>query len=132
MAGQIISAMLTRFTPFVLALVIALPLPTQAEPRLIMVDQSGCVYCQTWHRQIGPIYAKTPEGQYAPLWVVDIADMPPEGVTLTRKVRFTPTFVLIDEGRELARIEGYPGEDFFWGILDKMLQDNTPYAPGAS
>ena len=36
---------------------------------------------------------------------------------------FTPTFVLVREGRELARIEGYPGEDFFWGLLAAMLRD---------
>jgi hypothetical protein len=32
--------------------------------------------------------------------------------------------VLIDpEGQEAGRIEGYPGEDFFWGLLGRMLEE---------
>lgn len=132
MRRQIVSTVTRAFAPILLALAVVSALPARAEPRLIMVDQAGCVYCQLWHSQIGPIYPKTPEGQFAPLWVVDLGDMPPDTIELVRKVRFTPTFVLVDDGRELARIEGYPGEDFFWGLLSKLLQDNTTYAPGAS
>ena len=39
----------------------------------------------------------------------------------TRGVIYTPTFVLIDDGREIARLIGYPGEDFFWPILADHL-----------
>ena len=35
--------------------------------------------------------------------------------------RFTPVFVLIDNGREIGRIRGYPGEDHFWGLLGTLL-----------
>lgn len=38
-------------------------------------------------------------------------------------MRYTPTFVLIDGGREVGRIEGYPGEAFFWGLLEKLARD---------
>ena len=37
-------------------------------------------------------------------------------------VRFTPTFVLIDEEREIGRIEGYPGQEFFWGLLENLVR----------
>lgn len=40
---------------------------------------------------------------------------------LARRVTFTPTFVLLVNGTERNRIEGYPGEDFFWGLLGQML-----------
>jgi hypothetical protein len=43
-------------------------------------------------------------------------------------VLFTPTFVLINNGQEQARIEGYPGEDFFWPLLTRLLEDNTDFA----
>jgi hypothetical protein len=39
----------------------------------------------------------------------------------TRNLHFTPTFVLMVDGVEASRIEGYPGEDFFWGLLGQML-----------
>ena len=40
---------------------------------------------------------------------------------LKSPARFSPTFVLTDGGREIGRIEGYPGEDFFWGLLEAMM-----------
>ena len=40
---------------------------------------------------------------------------------LESPVRFTPTFVLVDGDREIGRIEGYPGEDFFWGRLERLM-----------
>lgn len=41
-------------------------------------------------------------------------------------IRYTPTFVLIENGEELGRIEGYPGDAFFWGLLDRLLQKLPP------
>ena len=49
-------------------------------------------------------------------------------VTLQRPVRYSPTFVLVDQGREVGRMEGYTGEDFFWGLLERLLQ--APPAQG--
>ena len=124
--------MTTMLRTVFLAFLLTLAGAAGAEPRLIMVDQPGCIYCQRWHAQIGPAYPKTPEGAFAPLWVVDLGDTPPDGVTLARKVRFTPTFILVEDGKELARIEGYPGEDFFWGLLENLLKQHTDYTTGAS
>jgi hypothetical protein len=46
-------------------------------------------------------------------------------------VNFTPTFVLLVDGVERNRIEGYPGEDFFWGLLGRMLdQEGIMYETG--
>lgn len=96
--------------------------PAQADLRLMMVEQAGCAYCARWEKEIGPIYEKTSEGQAAPILKVDLRADLPAGITLTGgKPRYTPTFVLLRDGVEQSRIEGYPGEDFFWGLLDKML-----------
>ncbi|WP_319823912.1 thioredoxin family protein [Thalassovita sp.] len=94
---------------------------------LIMVERQGCQYCIAWTEKLGPIYPNTPEGRFAPLRVVDIADAPPADVTFARKVVYTPTFVLIEDNTEIGRIEGYPGEDFFWGLLGMMLKAKTDY-----
>ena len=95
---------------------------------LIMVERQGCHYCIEWKTDLGPIYPLTPEGAFAPLRMIDIADAPPPGVHFDTTVVFTPTFVLVEDGAELARIEGYPGEDFFWGLLGMMLEKNTDFA----
>ncbi|SNR27739.1 hypothetical protein SAMN06265370_101422 [Puniceibacterium sediminis] len=97
-----------------------------------MVEQPGCVYCGMWNEVIAPIYPKTPEGQFAPLIRADLRAGPPEGISFARKVTYTPTFILIADGQEQARIEGYPGEDFFWGLLDMILQEHTEFTFPAS
>jgi len=87
---------------------------------LLMVEQHGCHWCERWNAEIGPIYPKTEEAQRAPLRRVMIRDLP-EDVAFTSPPVFTPTFVLIDEGRELGRIEGYAGDEFFWFVLGQLL-----------
>jgi len=37
------------------------------------------------------------------------------------KVAYSPTFVLVEDHREVDRIIGYPGEAFFWGLLADIL-----------
>ncbi len=94
----------------------------QAETLLIMFDSEGCPYCELWTEQIGPIYPKTEEAAIAPLLRMDINDPLPDGITINGNLIYTPTFVLINDGHEVDRLTGYPGEDFFWGLLDRMLR----------
>ncbi len=105
--------------------------PAQAV-ELVMVEQEGCVYCEEWNEAIGPIYPKTAEGRFAPLRRVDITELDTSGIAFARGINFTPTFVLVEDGRELIRLEGYPGEDFFWPLLDRMLTAVTTYPGDAS
>lgn len=98
---------------------------------LVMVEQPGCAYCRAWDQELSEIYPKTPEGAAAPLERVQLAAVQ-AGKTeydFARPVNFTPTFVLVEDGKELARIEGYPGQDFFWGLLGMMLEAHTDYNP---
>lgn len=92
-----------------------------AETRLVMVEEHGCMWCARWNEEISEIYPKTPEGKAAPLLRMDIRAPRPDGLKFNRSLHFTPTFVLMVDGVEALRIEGYPGEDFFWGLLKQML-----------
>lgn len=94
---------------------------------LIMVDRPGCPYCIEWEEKIGPIYPKTEAGAYAPLRHIDISKTPPDDVAFARHVVFTPTFILVEDAKEIGRIEGYPGEDFFWALLEKLLRERTDF-----
>lgn len=87
---------------------------------LVMVEEQGCIYCARWDAEIAPAYPLTPEGQAAPLRRVDIHALPEE-VTFDSVPRITPTFVLVEDGLEVARLEGYPGDEFFWHLLAQML-----------
>lgn len=94
----------------------------RAEVRLMMAEEPGCLWCARWHEEIGHIYPKTDEGAVAPLRRVNLLDPMPSDVVLARRINFTPTFILLVEGVETNRIEGYPGDDFFWGLLGQMLE----------
>ncbi|SMR71789.1 hypothetical protein SAMN04488030_1123 [Aliiroseovarius halocynthiae] len=106
---------------------------TAQAAELIMVEEPGCAWCAKWENELGEIYPKTSEGKYAPLRKVELSDLKrkdgPEvlGVMPTTPVVFTPTFLLVDDGKEIARLQGYPGEDFFWGLLEQMLIEHTDY-----
>lgn len=92
-----------------------------ADTVLVMVEEQGCVWCARWNDEIAHIYPKTAEGRAAPLQRIDIYDASPAGMSFARGLNFTPTFVLMVDGVEVSRIEGYPGADFFWGLLGQML-----------
>lgn len=87
-----------------------LSLPARAV-ELVMVEQHGCEWCARWNEEIAPIYPKTAEGAFAPLRRVDLRNMP-DDLETTRRVLFTPTFLIVEDGHEKARLEGYPGADF--------------------
>jgi len=87
-----------------------------------MIESESCEWCEIWHKEIGLVYAKTLEGKYAPLRRVDIADISSKSPANIRLPNFTPTFIVLDGGREVARIIGYPGEEFFWPMLIDALK----------
>lgn len=110
-----------RFRALLTSALILLPLSAFADAYLLMAEEKGCMYCAQWNADIGPIYPKTAEGQAAPLVRYDLHSDTPDA-TLKGRVLYTPTFLLIVDGQETGRIEGYPGEDFFWGLLAKLLE----------
>ena len=124
---RIISALL-------LALVLA---PAAHAAELVVFEQKGCVWCQRFDREIAPAYDKTTEGKRAPLRRQDITSPVPAELAFITRERFTPVFVLIDEGREIGRIRGYPGDTFFWGLLANLIErldrgESAPAEPSTS
>lgn len=95
---------------------------------LVMVEQNGCHWCERWDAEIAPIYPKTDEGQRAPLRRVDLRDLPDDILFRSPPV-FTPTFVLVEAGQELGRLEGYNGDEFFWFLLTQLLETHANSLP---
>lgn len=88
---------------------------------LLMLEQPGCPWCARFNAEIAPGYPNTDEGRRAPLRRVDITQEWPSDLDFVARERFTPTFVLIEDGREIDRLRGYPGDEFFWYLLDQMI-----------
>lgn len=91
--------------------------------RLVMVDDAGCQYCRKWDAEVGGIYERSPVGLAAPLVRRekrhrDLAPYEP--------LAYTPTFVLVRDRIEVGRIVGYPGADFFWAELERLIAKAGP------
>ena len=117
--------------------IFALALAPAHSAELVMFEQKSCVWCQRFDREIAPAYGKATEGKRAPLRRLDIAQPLPADLAFIRRERFTPVFVLVDQGREIGRIRGYPGDIFFWGVLANLIErldrgETAPMEPAAS
>ena len=116
---------LPRATPlgaFLIALTLTLTHSDSRAAELVMFEQAACPWCQVFNRDIAPVYGKSLEGRRAPLRHVDIDQVLPADLAFIQVERLTPLFVLIDKGREIGRIRGYPGEDHFWGLLGVLIK----------
>ena len=123
--SQHMKVYLTRVLPLTIALFYG---PYVQATELVMFDSPTCDWCEVWDEEIAPIYGKTDEGQSAPLRRHSIHDELPQDLKHLKGIVYTPTFVLMDQGKEVGRIAGYPGEDFFWYMLDELLTKVPPKA----
>jgi len=110
-------------------LVLAGAFPASAA-ELIMFGKPGCPWCAAWDRDIGGIYDRTEEGRRAPLRRVDMTVERAANLRQIVNIVYSPTFVLLEAGREVGRIVGYPGEHFFWPALQELLA-KLPPSPAA-
>ncbi len=95
--------------------------PGAQAAELIMLERPGCAWCLRWNQEIAPIYPLTEEGRRAPLRRVDVTRPWPQDLAGIATDRYTPTFIVVENGREVARLRGYPGDNFFWPLLEAML-----------
>lgn len=93
---------------------------------LVMLEQPGCVWCAKFNAEIAPAWENSAEGQRAPLRRVDITEPWPADLADIRKERFTPTFVLVDQGKEVGRLRGYVGDEFFWYLIGEIIAKLPP------
>jgi thioredoxin-related protein len=124
--GEFAEAILKKLLWILLVLLV--PASPVAAAELVMLEQPGCVWCERWHEEIGVAYPKTEEGHRAPIRFVDISKAWPSDLDWLARERLTPTFILVEDGAEVARLRGYPGDIFFWPLLGEMLDKLTPTA----
>jgi thioredoxin-related protein len=92
------------------------PLPN-GTLELVVVEASGCIYCDLFRRDVLPAYETSEQGKEMPVRFVDINDVESEHIGLTAPVEVVPTFVVVKSQREVGRVSGYVGpENFFHSI----------------
>ena len=103
----------------------AMTLQAQAA-ELVYFSSTACTVCERWDEEVGEIYAKTQESRVLPLRYQDIHDARPDEIKFVRGVVYTPTFVAIEDGKEVGRIVGYLGDFFFWEQVDQLVKKLDP------
>jgi hypothetical protein len=94
---------------------------TASAAELFVFKSAHCPTCVAWEREIGHSYTATEEGQRIPLQRFDIDGGRGASVADRHEVEVTPTFILIERGREIGRIEGYSGGRKFWTDLRALM-----------
>jgi thioredoxin-related protein len=93
---------------------------------LVLFERPGCVFCARWDREVGAVYPLTEVGKKAPLRRVNLAEGQPK-LQVDQPVLYSPTFVLMKDGREVGRIIGYRDDAMFWGTFSRMVdRQNAP------
>lgn len=113
--------MLKALTGAALAALLILSASIASAAELVMIERDDCSWCKRWHVEVGPAYMKTDEGRRAALTRWRLEEGQPR-LSLKEPVRFTPTFILVEDGREIGRITGYLENGMFWGLLDGLLK----------
>ena len=111
-----------RFLPGLFALLLGVGFEGASRAaELVVFESTMCEWCEVWQEEVGETYWKTSEARLATLRRIDIDDGIPGNLSNIANVQFTPTFVLVKDGKEIGRIVGYPGESFFWQLLSQLL-----------
>lgn len=88
---------------------------------LLVFEVEGCTYCDVMRRDVLPRYRSAPVGAEAPMRFVDINKVDTDTLALRGALRVVPTVVLMKDGKEVERIDGYTGPETFFQLVARML-----------
>ncbi|MEZ5924762.1 MAG: thioredoxin family protein [Hyphomicrobiaceae bacterium] len=104
--------------------------PAAADPalRLFVFEIDGCTACDQFHAEALRDYWSSPVSQRLPLTLVDLNALGTAGQALRSPIRVVPTFVVMRDGIEIARLSGFPGKSAFEAGIASVLADEQPTA----
>ncbi len=100
-------------------LISSVPAPISAA-EIVMFESKSCHVCRKWNKEIGPSYNESEIGKKLPLRQVELSKDRTAGIELQRGVWVTPTFVIVENNKEIARIQGYAGRKYFFDTMRDM------------
>lgn len=117
-----LAGMRRYLAPLILSVLLLGGAASAGSLQLLVTHDAACGDFARWQREIGPSYAASPEGRAAPLLDIRTDGPWPDGLALASRPRATPTFILVEDGREIGRIEGYGDAARFRAGLSRLLQ----------
>lgn len=89
---------------------------------LVMFDSKACTVCRKFEAEIGDKYMNRESSNIFPLRRINIHDGDVD-IKLEQPVTMTPTFVFVEDGKEIARFVGYPGRKHFYMLIDAAADE---------
>jgi len=120
---------ISRLLPVVSLLALpAWPTLASAEMRLYLFEIAGCTACDQFHAEALRDYWTSDASTALPLTIVDLNALGTAAQPLRSPIRTVPTFVVMRDGIEIARLTGYPGKAAFAAGIAAVLADEQPTA----
>ena len=110
------------FMGLLMVAVLVAPKAKAGQAELLYFFSELCEYCELWDEEVGTSYGLTQEAKILPLRPVDLDKDLPADLAHIDNVVYTPTFIVYRDGKEVGRLVGYNGPDFFWGYLSPLLK----------
>lgn len=92
-----------------------------SDTELVVVEADNCIYCDLFHRDVAPVYARSERAKTVPMRFVDINAVETEGLTITAPIDSVPTVLVVEAKRETGRIPGYIGPESFFHSVNYLL-----------
>jgi thioredoxin-related protein len=88
---------------------------------LLIFEHPQCSYCEVFRRDVLPKYRIAARVSAPPLRFIDLTKDDVDNLGLSSRITVVPTAVVVREGREAGRIEGYWGSANFLRMLAYIL-----------
>jgi hypothetical protein len=96
--------------------------PAASAAQLVYVEWTDCGICKMFNRQMAWAYPSSAIGKKVPLRRVNILNRWPADLKQVNRPSYTPVFILVDNGREVGRFDGYNNPQGFARNLQRLLQ----------
>lgn len=96
-------------------------LPASENFELVVMEAPGCTYCTLFRRDVLPSYEASPRAKDMPIRFVDVNDEAAEALGLETPVDIVPTFLVLKNNKEVGRIPGYTGPEYFFHTINYLL-----------
>lgn len=88
---------------------------------LVVMEAPGCTYCTIFRRDVLPSYEASERAKEMPIRFVDINDDSAQALGLDGPIDVVPTFVVLRNNKEVGRIPGYMGPEFFYHSIYSLV-----------
>jgi thioredoxin-related protein len=96
------------------------PLPA-SNLELVVMEAPGCTYCELFRRDVLPSYQASERAKDMPIRFLDVNDTTPEALGLESGIDIVPTFVVLKNHKEVGRIPGYMGPEYFFHSINHLV-----------